>query len=134
MYQKRRLVLILRLCACVGRRCLRVANCLPGSMSMTCTRAGCVRWCYGCGLRDDACPGCRAGSPYIHRNDGWGHFAKAPGQNAGYGALYEFHRRRMAVALRGVATDLAREDGGCFLIACKHRPRPQAKMAPVWAA
>lgn len=74
-------------------------------MHMRC--ASCrTRYCYCCGReRGDTISTCRSDgtgcdypSPYLENHPGWNGFS-VNGETAGMGALYEFHRRRMAYFL-----------------------------------
>mmetsp|Transcript_30078 Transcript_30078/g.69380 ORF Transcript_30078/g.69380 Transcript_30078/m.69380 type:complete len:514 (+) Transcript_30078:180-1721(+) len=83
-------------------------------MHITCSHCSC-RWCYCCGRkRSDRssgmsrrgstwCAGCDARSPYLESNAGWeNHAIQFLNESRGFGALHEFHRRRMAYFVRQV--------------------------------
>ena len=75
-------------------------------MHITCGNTECRhRWCYCCGRSRnsgsaDCCRTCDRSDPYIQNYPGWGYLQREPGESRGYGALHEFHRRRIAYFLR----------------------------------
>lgn len=69
-------------------------------MHMTCPCG--ALYCYCCGNeRGSFQCACDQEHVYLQAYPGWGHFARE-GETPGFGALHEFHRRRMAYFLRYV--------------------------------
>ena len=72
-------------------------------MHITCPSCS-TRWCYCCGRprghRRQECK-CDEHSAYLEEHEGW-KYHRIRGESAGYGALHEFHRRRMIYFLQQV--------------------------------
>lgn len=74
-------------------------------MHITCQNCRC-NWCYCCGRHRNndgtanRCSGCDSRALYIQDHQGWGNFQQETSETPGFGALHEFHRRRMAYFLR----------------------------------
>ena len=72
-------------------------------MHITCPSCS-TRWCYCCGRprghEQQKCK-CDVTSAYLERHEGW-KYLSIEGESAGYGALHEFHRRRMIYFLQQV--------------------------------
>jgi hypothetical protein len=82
---------------------------------MECTQCHC-KWCYACGKDDVECPrgkGCDAISVYLHRQPGWGAF-NVGSESDKVGALFEFHRRKIAFAIRRVKERLEKDVRDAF--------------------
>lgn len=75
-------------------------------MHITCANLECRHhWCYCCGRTregDDPnrCQTCDRNHLFMEHFPGWENLVVEPGESRGYGALHEFHRRRIAYFLR----------------------------------
>lgn len=83
-------------------------------MHMTCTTCA-TRWCYCCGRRrqgpsEDLCRGCDSVDIYIHRQPGGWDTHAIGDETVGYGALWEFLKRRIAFLVRRVKEEVPAND------------------------
>jgi hypothetical protein len=73
-------------------------------MHISCLNCQCS-WCYCCGrprrnVGWNLCSTCDQRSSHIQSHAGWNNCQVEPSEGSGYGALHEFHRKRMAFFLR----------------------------------
>ena len=83
--------------------CNQQGNKDEGCMHITCQTCP-TKWCYCCGWpRGPEQRKCKCDEPsaYLERHEGWKNL-NMEGESAGYGALHEFHRRRMIYFLQHV--------------------------------
>jgi hypothetical protein len=86
------------------------------SMHMNCYVCGSA-WCYACGQprgHESYCR-CDTSGAYFESLPGWGNFGIGHESRA-LGALYEFHRRKMAYTLRLVKEQLEQKVCGCVVV------------------
>jgi hypothetical protein len=72
-------------------------------MHIRCENCRCS-WCYCCGRcrgrGSNLCSACDQLASHIQSHRGWGTYQVEPSETQGYGALHEFHRKRMCYFLR----------------------------------